>query len=190
MTDTYSRLYHRFAKEYPAIYADDRALAWWVRLLVLADAAWPIRPPLPRSIRKPVLAMLTTPVAGGETRPAPVIVQGDSYTVLGLDAERIRRSNAGRKGAAVRWESERNATGNANASGNAMPRRDETRRDEIPPPPAERGRRKDKTNPRAKGTNPRANGTNPREAEAKERREAPIRVSEILRRSNALGSKA
>lgn len=192
MTDAYSRLYHRFAKEYPAVYSDDRALAWWVRLLMLADAAWPMRPPLPRSVRKPVLVTLTSPHGD---RPALVSCDGDTYTVLGLDAERTRRANAGRKGAAVRWESERNADGNANA----MPRRDETSTDkqktEIPPPPAERGRRANGSNPRSNGSaprqqaaNPRSKGTSTRQKRVAEKR-GPIGLSthEILRRAAANG---
>jgi hypothetical protein len=113
MSEAYSRLYHRFSREFPDVYGDDRTLASWVRLLVVADASWPLRPPLPRSIRPKPLSCL---VSAGL-----VILDGEGYTVRGLDAERNRRSNAGRIGAVMRWQSERNA--------NAM--LDETRRDET-----------------------------------------------------------
>lgn len=155
----YSRVYHTFPDEYKAIYADDRLLAAWLRLLVVADAAWPLRPPMPRSVKPAVLRALTG--AG------VVILDGDAYTVLGLDAERTRRREAGRTGAAMRWQSERNADRNAKA----MPSKAEQSKDEqkITPPPHE-GRRKDGTNPRAVGANPRANGTAPRQLKEAEKR--------------------
>lgn len=56
----------------------------------------------------------------------------------------------------------------------------------IPPPPAERGRRSEGTNPRAAGSNPRANGhaprqegTSPRQAREAEKR-GPSQLAEIL----------
>jgi hypothetical protein len=66
---------------------------------------------------------------------------------------------------------------------------------EIPPPPAERGRRKDGTNPRAGGAaprqvgaNPRANGSSPRQ-ERQAAKRGPTRLGDILteatRRSQA-----
>jgi hypothetical protein len=176
-TDAYSRLYHKFSREFPGIYADDHAFASWTRLLVLADASWPMWPPLPRSVRPKVLAQLV--------EVGLVTVEGETYTVRGLDAERTRRSNAGRTGAAVRWQSDGNA--------NAMPRRDETSKDEtrVPPPPAERGRREDGTNPRSVGASPRQNGSAPRmnghsprqERAADKRAPMPQSVHEILRRA-------
>lgn len=184
MTESYSRLYHRFAVEFPAIWADDRMFGAWTKLLVMADASWPMRPSLPRSVRRPVVSTLT---AAGL-----LILDGDTYTVLGLDAERTRRRDAGRTGAAKRWQSD----GNANASADAMPRqeRDETRKaeKETPPPPAERGRRENRTNPRATGTAPRSNGANPRANGASPRQErkranrAPVgmNVAALLRAAN------
>lgn len=122
MSESYSRLYHRFKREFPDVYADDHALATWVRLLMLADASWPLVPPVPRSVRAKPLASL---VAAGL-----VSVADDCYTVLGLDAERTRRSDAGRTGAAVRWQSD----GNANAMpSKAKQSRDETRQAEQGP---------------------------------------------------------
>ncbi len=180
MGESYSRLYHRFPEEFQAIYEDDRTLATWVRLLLQADASWPLRPPLPRSVKARPLAVLVD--AG------LVSVSGDTYRIRGLDAERNRRSDAGRIGAVKRWQSD----GNANASATAMPRRDETSKGEtreIPPPPAERGRRADETNPRALGSNPRANGTSPR-AEGTSTRQrrigektGPTQLGSVLRQS-------
>lgn len=187
MSESYSRLYHRFRREFPDIYADDHALAGWVRLLLVADASWPMRPPLPRSARASVVRCLES--AG------LLILDGDAYTVRGLDAERTRRRDAGRKGAAQRWQSDGNAVANANE----MPRRDEYEtsidEQESPPPPAQRGRRKDRTNPRAVGTSPRLNGKDPRangkaprqEREAQKRAAMPQSVNDILRRAAAEG---
>lgn len=183
MSEAYSRLYHRFAREFPEVYADDPCLAAWVRLLLVADASWPMRPPLPRAVRpKPLRTLIEAGL---------VILDCDAYTVLGLDAERTRRRDAARTGAAKRWQSD----GNANASATAMPRRDETSRDETksPPPPAQRGNRKAGTNPRAVGsaprdtaTNPRSNGTSVRQERVKEKT-GPTSLHEILRRAAAAG---
>jgi hypothetical protein len=65
---------------------------------------------------------------------------------------------------------------------------------ESPPPPAERGLRKNGTNPRARKTSPRQTGDNPRangqsirqEREAQKR--GPVSVGDILRRAAAAGS--
>ena len=187
MTDgPYSRLYHRFAKEFRAVYDDDRAFAAWARLLMLADASWPMRPPLPRSVRPAIVRQLVAAKV--------LILDGDDYTVLGLDAERERRRESGRIGAAKRWQSD----GNANASAMAMPSTDETRtsRDkrEIPPPPAERGRRENRTNPRAtgeaprlNGTNGRANGTSPRQVRKAQKTGRVPGLGAMLRHADELG---
>jgi hypothetical protein len=117
----YSRLYHRFRDEFPAIYANDAAFAAWGRLLMDADASWPTRPALPRSIKSSALSVLVD--AG------LVTVSGDRYTVRGLDAERSRRRAAATKGGKARAEqllSERSS----DSSPNAEPRREETRREE------------------------------------------------------------
>ena len=188
MSDSYSRLYHRFPSEFPAIWADDRSFATWTRLLVLADASWPMKPPLPRSVRPKVLAMLQ--------EAGLLIVDGDNYTVRGLDAERTRRRDAARTGAAKRWQSD----GNANAYANAMPSKDENETStskatkEIPPPPAERGRRANQTNLRSTGGAPRQNGKSPRQThtsprhvrKAQKRGPLPSATHDVLTRAAAL----
>lgn len=191
VSEPYSRLYHRFAEEFHDVYADDQALSTWIRLLLLADASWPMRPPLPRSVRARVLRTLIT--AG------LVIFDGDTYTIRGLDAERTRRRDAAVRAAGKRWQGTGNADSYADAHAgayadahaSAMPRRDETstRRDEreIPPPPAERGRRKNGTNPRANGSaprddrsNPRAMGTSIRQVRVDQKR-GPTALGDLLR---------
>lgn len=138
-SDTYARLYHKFAYEFPAIYANDRLLAPWVRLLMVADASWPMRPPIPRSV--PVRSWNTLVDCG------LVLPDGDTYTIRGLDAERTRRRDAGRTGAAKRWENDRNADRSAIASAVAMPNR--TEQSNTPPTPLPGGRRANAMNPRA-----------------------------------------
>jgi hypothetical protein len=149
----YARVYFDdLQRDYPDIYADDAALAAWLRLLVIAEKMWPSVPEVPRSIRPRALYSLVD--AGLVERMPP-----HCYRIKGLDAERTRRQESARNAAGVRWQSDRNAAGNAEP----MP---STRRDEnetkIPPPPTRGGRRKDGTNPRQTGTEPRSNGTNPR----------------------------
>jgi hypothetical protein len=184
VSESYSRLYHRFSREYPDIYASDADLATWIRLLLLADASWPMQPPLPRSVRNRPLARLVD--AG------LVVIDGDHYTVRGLDAERTRRRDAARTGAQKRWQSD----SNANAHAGAMPRRDETSssRDErdTPPPPAERGRRTNGTNPRAVGSaprqtkaSPRSNGTSTRQVRADQKR-GKTALGDVLRKAAAV----
>lgn len=174
MSEAYSRLYHRFPSEFEAVWKDDHALATWTRLLLLADASWPMRPPVPRSVRPKALAALVD--AG------LVVVDGDCYTVRGLDAERTRRSDTGRNAVAVRWKNARSTDVDTDVDTDVIPRRDETRLDETTPPP-QVGRRKNGTNPRATGTNPRALGTSPRQKLAAEKRD-PTSIHDILSRVN------
>lgn len=185
MTESYSRIYHRFASEFPTVYADDRAMATWVRLLLLADASWPMRPPLPRSVKARTLGLL---VSAGL-----VDFDGDTYSVKGLDAERSRRRDAARTGAAKRWHSD----GNANASADAMPRRERDEKSkaekETPPPPAKRGRRENETNPRSTGSAPRSTGSNPRaigtspRAVRRDEKRGPTMLHQVLTRAAAVG---
>ena len=175
MSERYARLYHRFQLEFPAVYADDHLLAWWTRLLDVADASWPMHPPIPRAVPRRVLTRLV--------EEGLVLTADGAYTIRGLDALRNRLSNAGARGAAVRWQSERNAEGNAIA----MPTKPDHTKPTTTPPPLE-GRRIDGTNPRALGTNPRANGTAPRQKrEAEKRAGMPSSVHDILRRAAAAG---
>lgn len=117
---TYARFYFpEFIRDYPHVYANDAAFAAWMRLFVTAEAMWPARPELPRSVRTKTLAILTS--------CGLVDTDGMTYSVKGMDAERTRRQDAARSAAAKRWHS----NGNANAYADAMPRRDETRRDKT-----------------------------------------------------------
>ena len=176
----YARVYFDdLQRDYPDIYADDAALAAWLRLLVVAEKMWPSVPEVPRSIRPRALYALVD--AGLVERVPP-----HCYRIKGLDAERTRRQDSARNAAGVRWQSDSNATRNAEP----MP---STRRDENEtkyPSPAKRGSRDNGTNPRSLGTNPRANGTSPRQVRKAEKRGGfPASVHDILRAA-AEGKKA
>lgn len=103
MTDRpYSRVYHGIVDDpaFSTIYNDNDALACWLRMLIVADAMHPASAPMPRRNRA-----VTSLVAAGLVLERP----GNRYTILGLDAERERRSARGRNAAAVRWHSVSNA---------------------------------------------------------------------------------
>ena len=164
----YARFYYpEFIHDYPTVYSDDAAFAAWMRLLVVAEQMWPLSMELPRSVRPRALRLLVD--AG------LVATDGTYFALKGLDAERTRRRDAGRKGAAVRWDSD----GNANASANAMPSKSISKDETRFTPPPQVGLRKNGTNPRALGTNPRATGTSPRQERQAQKR-APTRLHEIL----------
>jgi len=109
----YVRVYHDdLQRDYAAVYADDAALATWLRLLVVADRMWPSMPELPRSVKRRPLAVLTTP--SPITGAAIVELLPDHrYLVRGLNGERQKRLDSARNAAGVRWDSARNAEGNA-----------------------------------------------------------------------------
>lgn len=179
----YARFYYpEFIRDYPTVYRNDAAFATWLRLLVVAEQMWPMPAEIPRSVRSRPLAVLVD--AG------LVAVDGTSFRLKGHDAERSRRRDSARKGAAVRWDSH----GNANAGANAMPSTStstSTSKESTPPPPTSGGRRKDGTNPRARGAAPRQNSRAPRDhgASPRQERQAQKRdmtsIADILARSTA-----
>jgi hypothetical protein len=140
-TRPYARFYYDdFIREFPAIYADDAAFSAWMRLLTLAEKLWPIAPELPRHVKPGALRKLVDAKL--------VKVSGMTYTVRGLDAERSRRHHLAKSAADSRWSADSSADGNAVASADEMPRRDEYETS-TPLPPTSGGRRADATNPRA-----------------------------------------
>lgn len=101
----YCRVYYHFRDEYPEIFRDDRALATWLRLLLLADASWPMKPPLPRSVYRKALDALL--------RVGLVTLDGDHYEIRGLAKERLERQEraaAGGRARAKRKQSDSTAT--------------------------------------------------------------------------------
>jgi hypothetical protein len=155
------------------VWDDDGRLAWWLRLLVAADMAWPASANIPRRVKQPVLDSL---VAAGLVD----LENGDRYRIHGLDAERGGRARMAADAAAARWSSvvppddPRHPSGDADrtpsASGRhsgpdpagdaqAKPSRAKPSRDESSPTP----RGGVRMNPRAMGTNPRAVAARERE---------------------------
>lgn len=160
----YARFYYaEFIRDYPTVYNDDGAFATWIHLLVIAEQMWPLTMELPRSVKPRALRVLAE---AGLVRS-----DGKSFALKGFDAERTRRRESGRKGAAMRWDSDSNANG--------MPSTSQAEQSKVTPPP-QVGRRKDDINPRATGTNPRATGTSPRQKRDEEKR-GPTNLGDILR---------
>lgn len=118
----------RYARVYWSIFDDprfetiidnERHLGTWLKLLLVADMAWPVPaylPPVPR-------ASLKALAAAGLIE----LRSGSRYIVHGLDSERERRSASASVGASARW-SGRNANAlQSESDGNAetMPSRAE-----------------------------------------------------------------
>lgn len=98
----YVRVFYDLPRDYPAIYANDAALAAWLRLLMLAEAIWPVRGTLPRGIKPAGLRALT---AVGLVELLP----GHQFLIKGQDCERNARRTAASNAAAQRWHREGNA---------------------------------------------------------------------------------
>lgn len=120
----YSRVYWSIIDDprFVSVYDDDRHLATWLRLLLIADQAHPSSPHLPTGCRKASVAALVE---------AGLIVLGTGYRyrVHGLDAERERRRVAAtsRGPSGDRTVSKRGPNGIQTQG----LRRDETRQDET-----------------------------------------------------------
>jgi hypothetical protein len=207
----YTRIYHTVLDDpkFEGVYDDDRAWAWYVRLLIAADSTYPAPAPLPRRLPDDVLEVLVD-------REIIVVVRGDMYRVKALQAEREGRATGRAIGGKARVAgAQRNEqgrfvagetlgvagdagviAGSSNESSMDYPAspaktsKAEPSRAEIPPPPTSGGKRSDETNPRARGTdprrtgeNPRANGTSPRQQREAEKRGplAPIRPRPVDR---------
>jgi hypothetical protein len=100
----YSRVYWGIVDDpkFDTIYDDDRHLAAWLRMLVIADQSYPTSAQVPANIRRASVKALVD--------ARLISVTGKRYRICGLDAERERRSESARNAAALRWQSERSAT--------------------------------------------------------------------------------
>lgn len=122
----YVRVYYNdLIRDYPDVWSDNDALATWLRMLATADPMWPTPPELPRSVKTRPLTTLTG--CGLVAR-----VGQDRFSLKGLDAERIKRQDAARNAAALRWHGKGIPTPDATA----MPKRAEPSKDEPSTPPA------------------------------------------------------
>lgn len=116
----YVRVYYNdLIRDYPDVWSDNDALATWLRMLATADPMWPTPPELPRSVKARPLASLTG--CGLVAR-----VGQDRFSLKGLDAERIKRQDAARNAAALRWHGK----GIPPPDAPAMPKRAEPSKDE------------------------------------------------------------
>lgn len=84
--------------KFEGIYEDDRAYATWGRMLFAAEGAWPAPADIPRSAHPKTVALLAS-------RGLIDLLPGHRFRMHGLDAERSRRRNAARIGAAAKWHS-------------------------------------------------------------------------------------
>lgn len=102
MERPYSRVYWEAPddEKFRNVWSDDRALSWWLRLLLLSDQAYPNLVYVPAPIPRATLKILT------DARLVKVLPDG-RYRITGLEAERERRSISGRNAAEARWGSDR-----------------------------------------------------------------------------------
>lgn len=126
----YSRIYHSIVDDpkFAAVYDDDRRLATWLRLLIVAEQAHPASAYIPEGTNRGALTAL---VDCGLVD----IGTGRRFRIHGLDAERTRRGDAARVGGLASGRS-RSVERPLNERGTkhelAETRRDEHRRDEHP----------------------------------------------------------
>jgi len=100
----YSRVYWGIVDDpkFSTIYDDDHHLAAWLRMLVVADQSYPTSAQVPANIRRASVKALVDAHL--------IVVTGRRFRIVGLDAERERRSESARNAAALRWQSERSAS--------------------------------------------------------------------------------
>ena len=120
----YSRVYWSIVDDpkFETVYDNDAHMATWLRLLLIADAAYPASAHLPANVRRSSVVHL-----------AEVglidLGTGSRFRLHGLASERDMRSQSARNAAAVRWHQPEQSGRNAKPMLNET-RRDETRRDE------------------------------------------------------------
>lgn len=139
----YSRVYWGVVDDdrFIGIYDDDSNWSAYTRLLMIADQAWPASAHLPATLRKSSLSAL---IERGIVEPGT----SGRFRIHGMDAERERRSEAGRLGGIASGRSRQSLNGR---SSNVQPefakpldqsrnldeeRRDETRREDQEHPAA------------------------------------------------------
>lgn len=96
--DPYSRVYWRAVDDpkFAEVWWDDQTLATWLRLLVIADQAWPASAALYDGVSRRALKRLTD--------SGLVVLERRSYRIKGLDREREKRSGAARAAVAQRLD--------------------------------------------------------------------------------------
>jgi hypothetical protein len=96
--NSYIRVYYSIITDpkFVGVFSNNDHLATWLRLLLAADAIYPAPAPIPRSAEQASLDVLVE-------HGIIAIVGYDHFGVVGLTAERERRSAAGKKAAGKRW---------------------------------------------------------------------------------------
>jgi hypothetical protein len=117
----YSRIYHELADDYPEVW-DSQLLADFTRLLVAAEQSYPTRAKWTGHAKPRAIARLSA--------IGLITVEGQRYSVKGMEKERGMRSEKASNAARMRWS---DATSNAqgNAPSIAKPMLDETSRDKT-----------------------------------------------------------
>lgn len=99
MSGRYSRVYHSILEDpkFVDIYEDDCALATWLRLLIVADQAYPSPALIPQG---------TCPSGMDKLWDARLVetIGRTRYRVVGLAAEREKRSASASQAASARWQ--------------------------------------------------------------------------------------
>ena len=100
----YVRVYHTIVDDprFADVFHNPARLGTWLQLLLLADALYPASAPMPPYANRAAVRAL---VDCGLIE----LAEHGQYVVHGLAAERAKRSNIGRTGAAMRWHSDGNA---------------------------------------------------------------------------------
>ena len=116
----YSRVYHSIVDDakFATVYDDDRRLATWLRLLIVAEQAYPASAYIPQGTNRSAIRAL---VDAGLVD----LGTGSRFRIHGLASERDMRSESARNAAAVRWHS------NGTKPPDATAMLDETRRDKT-----------------------------------------------------------
>jgi hypothetical protein len=96
-TRPYARVYYvDLEADYPTVWNDNDCLSTWLRMLTVAEAAWPALPEIPRSARMPFVQRIAA-------TSLIELVGPYKYRIKGMDAERSARSNAASNAARTRY---------------------------------------------------------------------------------------
>lgn len=100
----YVRVYHTIVDDprFADVFHHPVRLGTWLQLLLLADALYPASAPMPPYVNRAAVKVLA------DCGLIELAGHGQ-YRVHGLAAERAKRSQSGRTGAAMRWHGDGNA---------------------------------------------------------------------------------
>jgi hypothetical protein len=142
--DPYVKVYYGIADDarFEHVFGNDAALAWWLRLLLIADGTWPASAHIPAACKPKALHSL---VEAGLIE----LMGNHRFRVHGMDAERAKRSEHASQASRSRWSSNAasipvskppsNATTTAPSNPQNMPTNsDELRRTQKAPLPPRR----------------------------------------------------